>query len=484
MNILQREYPILFFSLLLVTVGLLLENTMVGLVISLILAVLAFTNKNLGILMLIVFIPIRPFLITFNPGLKVLGDLIIVFLVLKVVFENRKNIRSLFSFQLFELAFFAFCIVGVVSAFITGVEVKSIIVQLRAYILFYLLYYVVKRMNISERLVKAFATTTFVTAIVMSLHGIVEKITSKTVLIPQAWQDAYWYLSWTNYIRVYGLIKGPNEFSLYLVIAFIVSLLLFNYVKGKQGRMLLYAGLTLIATVFILTYSRGTLLTLLAFLPIYFFFARRVTVKKFVPFIPVALVSVVLFFAIGQVTDYYYSAVVDPSTSIREGDEASKDAGANRFKDAFSDETLEQSTGGGRLYYVEKSLEIVKDHPIIGTGFGTFGGSATLAYSSPIYEDYNINRNFYSDNQYILALTETGILGILFLIVFGLSIVVFTWKYRKTFNASPLLVYFIVAIVISGLVYNIFENDTFMMYFYMVLGYVYYLSNQRKEAQS
>ncbi|MEI2392930.1 O-antigen ligase family protein, partial [Priestia megaterium] len=83
------------------------------------------------------------------------------------------------------------------------------------------------------------------------------------------------------------------------------------------------------------------------------------------------------------------------------------DQGYKRYTQAFSKETVKESSSFGRVYFVKKAVEVFKDHPVIGTGFGTFGGAATLAHSSPIYKDYNIGFDFYSDNQYILTLTET-----------------------------------------------------------------------------
>lgn len=483
MKILQRDLSIVLISLILVAIALVTGNTIIGLAATVLIAGMAFMNKQAGIILLIIFIPVRPFLIELNPSLKLLGDLIIGLLLIKTFIDNRKQIKSLFQFEKFELFFFAFLIIGTISAFLTGVDIKAIITQIRTYALFYIVYYIVKRMDFNEKHIKTFASTTFIVAVVLSIHGIVEKLFNKTVLLPQAWIDSYWWLSWTNYIRVYGLMKGPNEFSLYLVIAFITSLYLLKFMDGKNKYMI-YSGLTLIATVFLLTYSRGTMLSILVFLPIYILLTRKI--KPLIPLVVIVGIAIVLFAGFGKYSDYHYATYVDPETvdepvNEDEPDSSGKPA-SNRYKDTFSEEFRDLSSSTGRLYYVEKSVEIFKDHPVIGTGFGTFGGAATLAYSSPIYEEYGIDWEFYSDNQYILLLTETGIVGVLAIVLIGISIILFIWPFRKGNTVSPLLLYLIIGIVTGGLVYNILENDTFMLYFFIVLGYIYHQHSKHKEA--
>ncbi|WP_161974883.1 O-antigen ligase family protein [Bacillus timonensis] len=466
MKLLQRDLYVLLLSVLLVSIGLVIADSKLAIVITLILAILAFRAKHQGILILVLVVATRPFLIELNPGFKILGDLLILALLVRTFYDYRHDIKKLFTFHPFELAFFAFCIVGTISALITGVGMGALITQLRAYLLFYLIFYIVVRMEITEELIRKFALTTFSIAVVLSLHGFVEKISNKTVLMPEAWEN--WYLSWTNYIRVYGLLKGPNELSLFLLISFFISLYLVKKYQGKI-RIFLYVGLTLIGTTILLTYSRGSLLSLIVFLVVYVFINRKI--KPLVPIVLITLISYGLFFVIDQVSSVYYDAYV--AEKWENTNEQNKTDEQGRYKDTFSKDTLEQSSESGRIYYVQKAVEIFKDHPIMGTGFATFGGSATLKYSSPIYEDYDINRNFYSDNQYILILAETGILGILMVALTAIFLLTYTWKLRKGYYFSPLLLFLMVTIVMGSMVYNILENDSFMFYFFAVMAFAY-----------
>ncbi|SFB25466.1 MULTISPECIES: O-antigen ligase [unclassified Bacillus (in: firmicutes)] len=472
MNVLRNDRLILTIAVLLVTLSIVSGNTYAGLAVSGILAIFALMKRETGLLLLILFTSLRPFLIEMNPGLKITGDLIIFSLLIATIFLNRKNIKSLFHFHMFEIALFVFLGLGIVSALLTGVDLKAIIVQIRAYVLFYFVYYVFKRMDVSKEFVLKVVQLTFVTAVIMSLHGYIEKISDKTFLMPEAWKN--WTLSATNHIRVYGLLKGPNELSLYLAIAFLISLYLLVHYTGVK-KWIVYSGLAVIGSTFLLTYSRGAFLALFVFIAVYMILFR--SIKKTLPLLLVFICSAGLFFAVNFVADTYQEKVLyaeEPTDDIDDVEKTpSKETGYNRYKNAFSEDTLEKSGSDGRIYYVTKAIEVFKDHPIIGTGFGTFGGAATLAYSSPIYDDYDIGFNFYSDNQYILTLAETGILGVLILtlLVFGfLKITIKMFREKSDTSLSITLVFFFVTMMVGGLVYNILENDTFMLYYFLAMA--------------
>ncbi|NRD76693.1 O-antigen ligase family protein [Bacillus sp. BRMEA1] len=467
MKLSQNNIWLLIIGILAVIAGTFIGHSKVAMLISLLIAIGAFWKKETGILFLLVFIPIRPFLITMNPGYKILGDAIIGFLFVRTIFDYRKDLKKLFNFHPFEWAFFAFGVIGIISALLTGVSLKAIIFQLRAYYLFYLVFYIVKRMEISADFVRKMAGTTFVMGLVLSIQGIVEKISNKTMLMPQEWQQ--WYLSPTNFIRVYGLLKGPNELSLYLLITFFVSLYVLKHAKGFV-RYLVYIGLVLFGTTILLTYSRGTILTLIVFILVYVIFIRKW--RPLLPILAVAVLSLGLFVGVNAAATSYASYLKGHH------EVGNNQEGANRFRNVISDQTLEQSSSSGRIYRVKKAAEIFKDHPVIGTGFATFGGAATISYHSPIYKHYGIKTDFYSDNQYILVLVETGIIGMLMMLMVIYFLLTTTWKNRKSFY-SPLLIYFLTALLVGGTVYNILENDSFMMLYFILLGIA--LRRGRKE---
>jgi len=470
-----KESILILSAALLITLGLFTGNSVIALLACALIGAIAFYDQKAGLYILLISIPLRSFFIALNPGFKLIGDLIILGLLLKTIYINRKNLQSLIRFQLFEYALFAFCAVGVISALATGVSLSAIIFQIRAYILFYLIYYVVKRMDFTEVFLRKSAFITFITALVISLHGFVEKISDKTVLMPEAW--THWTLSATNHVRVYGLLKGPNELALYLLISYLVSLYLLRNAT-KKGSYFIYGGLSIIGATFLLTYSRGAILALGVFVLAFLLVYR--SLKGILPIMLASAVSLALFFGVNYAADMYENYVThiqsENSGSLKQTrPNKGTNVGADRFKEAFSEDTIGLSAADGRIYYVTKAIEVFKDHPFIGTGFATFGGAGTLAFSSPIYEKYEIGFNFYSDNQYILTLAETGVMGVLILcvFVFGVLAMTLTLRKKKEYAISLMLFFFFITMMVGGLVYNILENDTFMLYYFLVLGYAY-----------
>lgn len=474
-KLIQNEIRLFILSAILLFFCTCIPNSKLALAISLLLGVFSLLNKKAGLLTLTTYVSFRPFLIQVSPGLKSVGDIIIFMLLIRTLFDNRRNMKGLFTFHVFELALFAFGVIGAVTAVLHGVRITPLVIQIRSYFLFYLVFYVVKRLKITKIDVLHFSWVTFIIGMILSIQGIIEKISNKTLLMPEAWKQ--WNLSLTNQIRVYGLLEGPNELSLYLFICFIISWLLLKTYRGKS-RYIFYIGMVLMGTTIMLTYSRGTFLCILIF-AVAFFMLKR-SFKHMVPILIIFAVSLVMFFGINKLSDIYAEHFLknEPDQTQWDKQHGIDDTGLARFKGAFSDQSLEQSNESGRLYYVKKSLEVFKDYPIVGSGFATFGGAATLKYSSPIYKHYHISYNFYSDNQYILILAETGTLGVILMLIFVVNLGLITWKRRKKHFYFPILVYFWLAVVVGGTVYNILENDSFMFCYFLLLGLA--LNNQSK----
>jgi O-antigen ligase len=108
-------------------------------------------------------------------------------------------------------------------------------------------------------------------------------------------------------------------------------------------------------------------------------------------------------------------------------------------------------------------IEILKDYPVFGTGFGTYGSAASLISSPEIYKTYNIFKNFYADNQYICILVETGIVGTIIALSFLISLFIL---YRKNYFV---IIMFII-ILWTGLFYNVFEIQIISLLFWTTLA--------------
>src|SRR5690606_15644671 len=108
----------------------------------------------------------------------------------------------------------------------------------------------------------------------------------------------------------------------------------------------------------------------------------------------------------------------------------------------FSAKEIKSSKADGRLYRLAKGFEVFSDNPVSGTGFGTFGSAASLSYKPALYKEYNIRSTFYSDNQYIVILVETGIVGTILFLGFLLSLALsFRKDYLKLSFFGMLLIF-------------------------------------------
>ncbi|WP_020062583.1 O-antigen ligase family protein [Bacillus sp. 123MFChir2] len=447
----STRFYYIWASIFFIISGLLFSSTYTGLFISFVLACAAFRDEKLGIAYLLLFIPMRPFLVAFNPGLKFIGLFIIIALLVRLLRQYRNNISKLFSFRYFEILYFLFCLFGAGIGLLNGVSFIAIAMQLHTLLLFYFVYYITSRITIHHEDIVFFAKITFIASSIMAVQGLIEKLSLRTIVLPEAWKALV--LAPTNKIRIYGMAGGPNELALYLTLAFLISLYVLQHVSGKM-KYVTYTGLTLIATTLWLTYSRGAFLTVIVFMLIYLCIHRKIPIWR--SLLIISLLSFLCATCISKMTNYL------------EGDQV----GVKRFTEALSEDTVELSKQDGRIYYVKKAVEIFQDKPITGYGLGTFGDAATQTFSSPIYEKYEITWDFYSDNQYIQILAETGIIGVLLCAGFTLGFLSLLWKYRRKAPFAPLTLYLIVGAIIGSAFYNILENASFMMYFFLTAGYI------------
>lgn len=116
----------------------------------------------------------------------------------------------------------------------------------------------------------------------------------------------------------------------------------------------------------------------------------------------------------------------------------------------LKDQQMYTSDYNGRLYSVVMAGKILRDHPVFGTGFGTFGSSASLTWEPPIYRTYKLRENFYADNQYACVLAETGALGFVLFFAFLLCTLLRCKKALLKVIACVTIGWF-------GLFYNILE---------------------------
>ena len=193
--------------------------------------------------------------------------------------------------------------------------------------------------------------------------------------------------------------------------------------------------------------------------------------KNLIKKVVVIVVSMVLIVgATNILSNVYYENVILKSDKISQqqqgqvGNSLGVSTG-DRLSEMGTSDMYVSSSVDGRIFSVTKSIEVFKDHPIFGTGFGTFGSSASMNYEPEIYEQYDIPFPFYSDIEYAKILAENGIVGVVLFAAFLLSIL---WFYRK--DHFKLLI--CITIGWFGCFFNIFEVQIGAAFLWMTLSFV------------
>ncbi|PIC64447.1 polymerase [Sporosarcina sp. P13] len=463
----KQSTSTLLIAVAVMTIALLLPSKIALLGTALFFVIFAFLQPQQSLLFLVIYVNIRPFLIEVNSGLKLIGDLIIFVVFAWTLFQYRRNIRALFTFKWFEWSFFAFILFGSIIGLLNDVTPTAIIFQIRTFIIMYLLYYIIARMTLTNQWLKDLAWVTVWTNIVMSLHGLVEKLSLRQFLLPEEWK--YKVLSATNFVRIYGLAGNPNSLALSLFFGIVGLIYLQHIYKDNKYKWTFRVLLVLFLGILVLTYSRGTWISALIFGVVFIVMTRKWYLLKRLVVAGVTSIILIYYpvnFAVQYVQELSVEDKVQTPTTGSIG---------GRFGETFDEKNLALMTESGRFFYIRKGFEIFSDHPVTGTGFGSFGGSATLSYGSPIYDHYGISSDiyggkyFYSDNQYIQVITETGVIGVLIFALFLLSMLWSFWKARKTnFGAFMIALWFSTGV--SGMYYNIWELKMYTLFYFILLG--------------
>jgi len=467
-TVFSKEYLPLLILVLFTFLSLALPSKIALVLTAAVFAVYAFLKPFDSILYLAVYVAIRPFLTEINPGLKLIGDIITVVLLVKLIIASKFDLKGLLKFKFFEWAFFVFLLLGSIVGYINGVSLGAIIFQIRTFIIMYLIYYFLSRTKLPENWPVKLAWTGVGLGWLLSLHGLVEKLSIRQLLLPTTWK--YMPLSEENFARIYSLPGNPNSLALILMFCIIGIFYLkhvYDTANTEQYKIFLNISYVLFFGIFFLTYSRGTLISATILAIVYIIMTKNYRLIK----------QLVLGAIAGLILVFYpvNSGVMLVKNLGVEAPDASVVDLSERFGQLFQEKNVNRMQSTGRIFYIKKGFEIFSDYPITGSGFGTFGGAATISYGSPIYEKYGIDlsiyykNKIYSDNQYIQIIAETGILGVIAFSLYLLGMLALFWKRRDTkFGAFMAALW--LSTCASGAYYNIWELKIYTLIFFIILA--------------
>jgi putative inorganic carbon (HCO3(-)) transporter len=328
-----------------------------------------------GLLYLILFVPVELALTNHLPSaIKYTSDAVLALLLLFLgsgVLDRRWAFRA----TPVDLPVLVLGAIGLLSGFVMDVPLKILILGLRAYLEYYVVYLVAVAAPIGDddrrRLVWVFVGW----AVLLAFIGSLQKILG--VATPHTWVEASEGIT----TRVFGTMDNPNTFAGYLVGALSLFVALLTGPNRRWQEVLLAVGAVLGTFALLFTYSREGL----------FAFAAAMAVVGVLLDARILVVVVILA---------ALALIADPKI-------------AERIAFGFSQNYVNVSLTGGRLYYWTHGLQLAAHHPLLGVGPGRFGGSVAKLYPSPWYLLYGVAGMSSIDSEVIQVLCEMGILGLL-----------------------------------------------------------------------
>ena len=332
-----------------------------------------------------VFLPIKEFIF----GLLVVISL--MFWCFRMVNQERFNfIRSPIDFPI--LCFIVICIFSLFWSNSPMISIK----ELPLFLSGPLLYFIITNNIKDDQQINHILTITFTVGSLFGVYGILQ-------------YQGIDFSFWTGNIgrqNVFGLFGNVNYFAEYLIIPLTIAVPLFFAIQNRTKKLLLLIGILAMGGSLILTFTRGSYLGLgisLIFMFFLFIFSRGKTFikdnKKLFVIIFLAVILIISLFVI-------------PNPLNKSGTVISK------IKSRISVTQLTQDSSYKRRIAIWKfSILMIKDHPLLGSGIGTYKYN-TLKYQAEFFEQGE-NRSLYphgfadkAHNEYLQLWAEMGIIGL------------------------------------------------------------------------
>ncbi len=396
-------------------------------------------------LFLAVFLPFREAISLYTTGfVKFIPDVFIWVSALVIVIRTRFRLYL----KTFDFAFGGFILLGLISTLMNSSSLLAFALQTRSIATMYVFFYLLRNISLEKKQINIIVNVLMGVAFLLVGFGIIEHIWCKTIFFPEVWASNILYAS--NFARLYSLMDNPNTFAFFLYMV-IIAVYSFN---RKNHRAIHYIFYLVAFFGIVLSASRSTFIALVFFFALLVFYGFKK--KEWKNLIAVSVCAVVAFVLV-----YPVNAV--KSAVLGSDSEPGGIAIVDRFEEMQSDEIITQSSGDGRLYMIKKGFEIFADHPVLGTGFGTYGSAGSRMVDSGLYEKYGMREGLYSDNEYIKVIVETGIMGVLMYAIFALSL--FKYCLKSKYKVVAFLSFMFI-----GMFYNMFEVQSLTFVFYFIVA--------------
>ena len=328
-----------------------------------------------------------------------------------------------------------FLSIGAVSLIFALDRLEGATVWMR-YAGYFLLVFAVARAVRSRDHLVAYAGIALVAAAVSALFGLEQYLNRPDLSIGMAGLD----LSIKG--RIAGTYENPNFFGEYLVLLIPLGIAL-ALAPGSRARRASFGVLALILTVaLVLTYTRGSWLSLALGLAVFALLTKRWLLWVFGAAALAALAAL-------------------PGI-------------ASRLLSSFD---LSQGTGAFRLKLWRIPAQMIADHPVLGVGLGNY----LATFTEYVFRDPNLSVGWVqygAHNSYLTIWAETGTLGLLaFLLVAGAALRSVISLHRRVAGKDPFIQYVNAALAagITGFLFNSMTSNSLLhpraaVFFWILIG--------------
>ena len=365
-------------------------------------------------LFLIAFYPWVNYVLKKVPKLgSVWDDLLILTFFLFSPFVGYKRIKELIALPGFLFALL-FATVSILSFVFNNYLFLAFQHQFRLLLEPFLVFVAVFLINPTKDEIHFYLKSLVFSSLLLGLHGVYQYI--KKVPTPAQWVDRD-LESTSIYTRAFSVVGSPNVLAGYLELGLPVAVYYIFYDKNIFKKIAYAFSSFAIVSGLLLTFSRGGWLGSIGAL-----FLAFIAYSPVIGFALIALGALMIYAV--PILRLRILSLVDPS---------------------YIQKSLES---GGRLFRWKYGIVNGFEHPLFGSGLGTFGSSAGQKYGYFSYTSM--------DSVYINVFAETGILGIISFILF-VSYGFANYVY-KFFTKKKLIFLFLGASMLSLLIHIFVEN--------------------------
>jgi O-antigen ligase len=348
------------------------------------------------------------------PFSTIWDDAFIIFALILGTIVGYKKLKELFSYPTFVFAL-VFGSVSVFSFVFNNYLFIAFLHQFRLFFEPFLIFIAIILLKPKKEEIKFYLKAiVFVTA-TLALIGIYQYI--KKVPTPVQWVDQSLESS-SIHTRAFSIVGSPNILAAYLEFGIAISLFFLFTEQDFVRKLIASLAFFIIGGGLLLTFSRGGWLA-----------SGGSILVGFMLFNP--LIGIVLIVVAG------ITIIAVPILRVR-------------IVSLISPSYIQKSTNNGRLFRWENGILNASDHPLLGSGLGTFGGSAS--------QKYGYFAHISMDSVYLNVLAETGWLG---LISFALWVSLSAGRVLNKFIEKRNLIYLFISIGLFSILIHMFVENIF-----------------------